>query len=197
MFHSTRVSSRQRTTPRHLSCQKHTGGEGLFSVREEGRLPPGRQPPPAPTSAGSATCRSSSERQLNRPTSIVPGAVCSTTSWPCLQSWSSRPHLCRAARLRRRLVVQPSLTARRHHSLASCMVPPGAPGPTQQARSSPVSKPPSHLAAGHGVHESGRLCGAQGGASELKQHAWFKGFDWELLAQRKMRAPYLPKVTQL
>ncbi|GAB4820005.1 hypothetical protein N2152v2_007051 [Parachlorella kessleri] len=42
---------------------------------------------------------------------------------------------------------------------------------------------------------SRRLGCAQGGATELKQHPWFKGFDWEALAQRKLQAPYIPKVS--
>jgi hypothetical protein len=33
-----------------------------------------------------------------------------------------------------------------------------------------------------------------GGVAEVKQHPWFKGFDWDALAQRKMKAPYVPKV---
>ena len=33
----------------------------------------------------------------------------------------------------------------------------------------------------------------QGGVAEVKQHPWFKGFDWDALAARKMRPPYVPK----
>jgi hypothetical protein len=35
---------------------------------------------------------------------------------------------------------------------------------------------------------------SQGGVTELKQHPWFRGLDWELLAQRKLEAPYVPRV---
>ena len=30
------------------------------------------------------------------------------------------------------------------------------------------------------------------GISELKSHAWFKGFDWEALASRQMQPPFMP-----
>jgi len=40
-----------------------------------------------------------------------------------------------------------------------------------------------------------RLGCMQGGVAELKQHPWFAGFDWEALAQRKMKAPHVPKVS--
>ena len=33
----------------------------------------------------------------------------------------------------------------------------------------------------------------QGGVAEVKQHPWFKGFDWDALAARKMKPPYVPK----
>ncbi|KAI3430680.1 hypothetical protein D9Q98_005269 [Chlorella vulgaris] len=42
---------------------------------------------------------------------------------------------------------------------------------------------------------SRRLGCMAGGVAEVKQHPWFKGFDWDALAQRKMKAPYVPKVT--
>ena len=35
--------------------------------------------------------------------------------------------------------------------------------------------------------------GAKNGAADLKGHAWFKGFDWEALASRKMMAPFRPR----
>ena len=40
-----------------------------------------------------------------------------------------------------------------------------------------------------------RLGCASGGAAEVKAHPWFSGFDWEALAQRKLRAPYLPRIS--
>lgn len=40
-----------------------------------------------------------------------------------------------------------------------------------------------------------RLGCMQGGVAEVKQHAWFAGFDWDALAQKKMPAPYVPKVS--
>ncbi len=36
-------------------------------------------------------------------------------------------------------------------------------------------------------------CGKDG-VDEVKSHVWFKGFDWDAFAQRKMAPPYLPKV---
>ena len=32
---------------------------------------------------------------------------------------------------------------------------------------------------------------------EMKSHRWFKGFDWEALATRKMKPPFVPhKITK-
>ena len=32
---------------------------------------------------------------------------------------------------------------------------------------------------------------------EMKSHKWFKGFDWEALATRKMKPPFVPhKITK-
>ena len=39
-----------------------------------------------------------------------------------------------------------------------------------------------------------RLGCTQGGAAEVKRHPWFAGFDWDALAARKMRAPFVPRV---
>jgi serine/threonine protein kinase len=45
------------------------------------------------------------------------------------------------------------------------------------------------------VRSTGRRLGCtSGSATEVKQHPWFKGFDWDALTQRKMKAPYVPKV---
>lgn len=34
----------------------------------------------------------------------------------------------------------------------------------------------------------------QGGAKEIKSHPWFKTFDWDGLIQKKLKAPYVPKI---
>jgi hypothetical protein len=31
------------------------------------------------------------------------------------------------------------------------------------------------------------------GAQEVKQHPWFDGFDWDMLADLKMKSPFVPK----
>ena len=31
---------------------------------------------------------------------------------------------------------------------------------------------------------------------DIKNHAWFKGFDWELLEKRKMKAPWVPEIEE-
>ena len=40
-----------------------------------------------------------------------------------------------------------------------------------------------------------RLGCMQGGTAEVKRHSWFHGFDWEALAQRKIPAPFVPRVS--
>ncbi|KAL4451289.1 hypothetical protein ABPG77_009361 [Micractinium sp. CCAP 211/92] len=42
---------------------------------------------------------------------------------------------------------------------------------------------------------SRRLGCMPGGTAEVKQHPWFRGFDWDALAQRRLKAPYIPKVS--
>ena len=37
--------------------------------------------------------------------------------------------------------------------------------------------------------------GATGGTEELKQHAWFKSFDWEQLACKRMQSPFVPDIS--
>lgn len=32
------------------------------------------------------------------------------------------------------------------------------------------------------------------GSKDVKKHAWFKGFDWEALGNRTLKAPYIPRV---
>jgi hypothetical protein len=34
----------------------------------------------------------------------------------------------------------------------------------------------------------------KGGIADIKAHPWFKDFDWEAFAARKMKAPYVPQV---
>lgn len=38
-----------------------------------------------------------------------------------------------------------------------------------------------------------RLGSGRGGSSDVRQHAWFKGFDWEGFEARRLPAPYIPK----
>lgn len=40
-----------------------------------------------------------------------------------------------------------------------------------------------------------RLGGSQCGITEIKQHSWFAGFDWDALAQRTMQAPFVPSAS--
>ena len=35
------------------------------------------------------------------------------------------------------------------------------------------------------------------GAADIKEHAWFNGFDWRAFASGESRAPYTPKVHDL
>ena len=39
-----------------------------------------------------------------------------------------------------------------------------------------------------------RLGVVKGGASEIKKHPWFRGFDWDALVARKVRPPIVPKI---
>ena len=39
-----------------------------------------------------------------------------------------------------------------------------------------------------------RLGALKGGVAEIKQHAWFDGFDWDKLIKQKLPAPILPKI---
>ena len=39
-----------------------------------------------------------------------------------------------------------------------------------------------------------RLGSGKGGASDVKVHAWFSGFDWTAFAKRQLKAPYVPQV---
>jgi serine/threonine protein kinase len=40
-----------------------------------------------------------------------------------------------------------------------------------------------------------RLGYAPGGITEVKRHPWFAGFDWDALAQRKLKPPFVPKIS--
>ena len=81
--------------------------------------------------------------------------------------------------------------------LPACLL--GPPPPTHAAHSHPPS-PPSlqelrDLIKRFLVRATSRRIGCMaGGVAEVKQHPWFKGFDWDALAQRKLKAPYVPKV---
>jgi hypothetical protein len=39
-----------------------------------------------------------------------------------------------------------------------------------------------------------RLGCTQGGVAQVKAHPWFNGFDWDALARRELKAPYVPEV---
>lgn len=39
-----------------------------------------------------------------------------------------------------------------------------------------------------------RLGNLKGGVEDIKQHAWFKPFDFEALMKRTLKAPWVPKV---
>lgn len=39
-----------------------------------------------------------------------------------------------------------------------------------------------------------RLGVVKGGASEIKKHPWFKGFDFDKLVARQVRPPIVPKI---
>ena len=44
------------------------------------------------------------------------------------------------------------------------------------------------------VSPARRLGAARNGATGVKEHGWFREFDWEAFARKKMKAPYLPVV---
>jgi len=39
-----------------------------------------------------------------------------------------------------------------------------------------------------------RLGAGLGGAAAVKRHPWFKGFDWDSLASRTLKSPYVPRI---
>ena len=39
-----------------------------------------------------------------------------------------------------------------------------------------------------------RLGNLKGGAQDVKEHPWFKDFDWVKLARRELKAPYVPRI---
>lgn len=41
---------------------------------------------------------------------------------------------------------------------------------------------------------SKRLGIIQGGATAIKEHPWFNGFDWDSLYQQKMQPPIVPQI---
>lgn len=40
-----------------------------------------------------------------------------------------------------------------------------------------------------------RLGALAGGAEDIKKHPWFATFDWEAFKAKKLKPPYMPKVT--
>lgn len=42
-----------------------------------------------------------------------------------------------------------------------------------------------------------RLGMQKGGASDVKAHPWFAGFDWDAFAAKKLKAPHIPRVSVL
>ena len=42
-----------------------------------------------------------------------------------------------------------------------------------------------------------RLGATRNGATGVKEHAWFRDFDWESFARKSMKAPYVPVVRML
>jgi hypothetical protein len=44
------------------------------------------------------------------------------------------------------------------------------------------------------VSPARRLGAAKNGATGVKEHAWFREFNWETFARKKMKAPYQPVV---
>jgi protein kinase A len=42
-----------------------------------------------------------------------------------------------------------------------------------------------------------RLGNLKNGVEDIKQHAWYKGFDFDAMMKRTLKAPWVPKVTGL
>ncbi len=40
-----------------------------------------------------------------------------------------------------------------------------------------------------------RFGNLKGGVSDIKEHRWFKGFDWKTLLRKEMRSYYVPRIT--
>lgn len=45
------------------------------------------------------------------------------------------------------------------------------------------------------VSPARRLGVLKSGAAGVREHPWFAGFDWAAFAERKLPAPYIPKVS--
>lgn len=43
--------------------------------------------------------------------------------------------------------------------------------------------------------QPGQRIGNENGIDELKSHPWFKSFDWDLLACKRMESPFVPDIT--
>ena len=41
---------------------------------------------------------------------------------------------------------------------------------------------------------SKRLGCMKGGATEITQHAWFRGVDWQMVKQKKIQPPWVPEL---
>lgn len=44
------------------------------------------------------------------------------------------------------------------------------------------------------IKDPSKRLGTLGDINDLKNHPWFKGFDWAGLLAKKLKAPFLPKV---
>lgn len=44
------------------------------------------------------------------------------------------------------------------------------------------------------IREPGKRLG-NNGIDDLKEHAWFKDFDWEALRNKTLKAPFIPNLT--
>jgi serine/threonine protein kinase len=45
------------------------------------------------------------------------------------------------------------------------------------------------------IKDPAKRLGTVGDINDLKNHPWFKGFDWAALLAKKMRPPFTPKVS--
>lgn len=45
------------------------------------------------------------------------------------------------------------------------------------------------------VNPDKRLGSGPRGPEEIKSHHWFAGFDWSQMAERRLKAPFIPKLS--